>query len=261
MRSFNGFVRVVVFAWAFCGLASIADGVLIINGATSTVANGFTNSHGGGSHFHSVTDPNVLPTTNPGLSIPGAAEVGGFFGDEEVQGVSEFTLQAGNADLILLLFDVRDNSDIDIDHPISGLFGQEPLDGIVDVYTYDADHVESVSDFVSLADRPTEAPLVSIEVATLLAGDTISVNITPIYNMLVDNDEEALGVRLLSRVPNPTATPQEQLDALEEAGAITFENFRLELTNPVGVPEPSPLLFLGLVCLALSGVARYRRLR
>ena len=252
MQSFYRVLRVASVMLALTTLASrlYAVPVLIVEGATSTVGNAFTGPHAGsGTHFHSVTDPHVLPPSNPDLFVFGAAEVGGFFGDEELQGVSEFTLQAGAASSAMLLFDVRDNSDIDILHPIGGLFGQEPIAGFIDVYSYEADHVESVSDFVAVADRPTDPPLLSIEVAPglIAAGDTISVDVTNVYNTFVADNESALGIRLLARDPDP------------HAGAITFNNFRLRLTNTTGVPEPSPTLALGVVCLVLSGVSRYRR--
>lgn len=260
MRSLSSVTSLVVFVCILCGMTSNASGVLIVNGKTATVGNGFTGDHSG-SHFHSVTDPSAPAISNPTIGIFSAAEVGGFLGDEEVQGISEFTLQAGAADTVLLMFDVRDNSDIDFENPIGGLFGQGPFNGFIDVYAYEADHVESVSDFVALADRPTDPPLLSIEVAPglIAPGDTFSVDITSTYNDFVSQNDPALGIRLLSRVPNPTAPLSEQLEALEEAGAITFHDFRLQLTNPTGVPEPSPALFLGLVCLTLSGVSRYRR--
>lgn len=234
-----------MLAWAFC--APVAIGTLVVEGHTATVANGFTGSHPSGSHFHSTTDPSVLSPSNPSITISGVAEVGGFFGDEELQGISEFTLEHGIADTVWLMFDVRDMSDVSLD-PIDGLFGQGPLHGFVDVYSYHGDHVESVSDFVVEQDRPSETPLLSIRVAPGLiqADDSFALNVTSLYNDLVEDAEPALGVRLLMR----------EVD--KDAGAITFDNFRLQITTATAVPEPSPVLCLGFVCLMLSGLSRSR---
>ena len=253
MFAIRRFRSVVLCVAAFCAFSFNAAGVVVIDGKTATVANGFTGgSHPAGSHFHSATDHSVVPASNPALFLSSVAEVGGFFGDEELQGISEFEL-LGEAVLAVLLFDVRDmTADISFE-PIDGLFGQGPLNGIVDVYPYEADHVEHVSDFVAEQDRPTDPPLLSMLVGTGLiqAGDTISTDVTTIYNDFVVADEHALGIRLQTR------------DADKDAGAITFNNFRLEITlrEPQTVPEPSPVLLLGLVGLLLSGVARYRRVR
>ena len=61
-------------------------------GQTYSVGNGFTGgTHPEGSHFHS-SNLDELPVGNPPTIFPGAAEVGGFFGDEEIRGISEFSL-------------------------------------------------------------------------------------------------------------------------------------------------------------------------
>jgi len=235
---------------AFCLFSFNAAGVVVIDGKTATVANGFTGNHPAGSHFHSVTDHSVVSPSNPALTIHSVAEVGGFFGDEELQGISEFEL-LGEAVSAFLLFDVRDmTADVSFE-PIDGLYGQGPLNGIVDVYPYEADHVEHVSDFVPEQDRPTDPPLWSMLVGTGLiqAGDTLTTDITTIYNDFVIADEHALGIRLMTR------------DADKDAGAITFDNFQLHVTlrEPQAVPEPSPTLLLSVAGLLLSGLARYRR--
>ena len=103
-----------------------------VAGQTSSISNGFTAIfHPEGSHFHS-SNLTELPPGNPDILLPGVAEVGGFFGDEEIRGVSEFELQNA-AEKATLLFDVLDLFELGLSPEssgIDGLFGeseQRPL--------------------------------------------------------------------------------------------------------------------------------------
>jgi hypothetical protein len=72
-----------VISFAFLGGGATA--ATITNGFTFSVADGFTGLSGQGTHFHSSTGGDF---GNPA----GKAEVGGFFGSEEVRGLSEYNL-------------------------------------------------------------------------------------------------------------------------------------------------------------------------
>ena len=218
-----------------------------VSGTTYSVGNGFTGgTHPEGSHFHS-SNLDELPAGNPPTIFPGAAEVGGFFGDEEIRGISEFDLEPGaTVDAAVLSFDVLDTFLEGLSPEFSGidgLFGQGPLDGAVDVFPYLADGSEATSDFQ--APPITELPILSFAVDDQLAGgDTLSVDITSIYNNLVTSGDD-LGIRLQMANADP------------DAGAITFHNFRIDLEQAV-VPEPSSMT---LAVFLIAGMCALRRPR
>jgi|GEM_PF-3113914 len=216
-----------------------------ISGTTYSIGNGFTGgSHPEGSHFHS-SNLEELPAGNPPIIFPGAAEVGGFFGDEEIRGISEFHLEPGETvDEAVLRFDVLDtfleglSPEFD---GIDGLFGQGPLDGVVDVFPYLGDGSEAASDYQ--ATPITAEPILSIVVGDgLVGGDTVSVDITTLYNDLVTSGDD-LGIRLQMANPDP------------DAGAVTFHNFRIDV-DVAAVPEPSAAS-LAIVCAI--GLFMHRR--
>ena len=241
-------VRLVLCFFVFSAASATLQADVIISGKTASVANGFTDGdHPSGSHFHSVTDHDALPAGNPGITLSSVAEVGGFFGDEEVRGISEFPVQA-TADIATLLFEVRDMTDVS-PHAIDGLFGQGSFTGIVDVFAYEADGVESVSDFQTPTSPAT--PILTIDVVSdgIMAGDTLSVDVTSLYNDLVVASHTALGIRLQMSAANTSA------------GAISFDNFRLQLSDVTSVPEPSPVMLMGLVTVGLGGLRFFRRHR
>ena len=139
-----------------------------IPGQTYSIGNGFTGgTHPEGSHFHS-SNLDELPVGNPSIIFPGAAEVGGFFGDEEIRGISEFSLDEAAYYKAILLFDVLDTfaEGLSLEPSgIDGLFGQGPLDGVVDVFAFVADGVESFSDYQTEPISP--APILSIDVGAV----------------------------------------------------------------------------------------------
>ena len=223
--------------------------ILVVPGQTASIGNGFTDRiHPEGSHFHtSNLDPTDLPSGNPPLiPAPGVAEVGGFFGDEEVRAVSEFSIVGlSSASQVTLLFDVFDVSSLGASpDPIDGLFGQGPLSGFVDVFAFAGNGVEEVEDYS--AESITEAPIFSFEADSLEAGKTLQVDISDLFNSFISDEDlnpgmaaTALGVRLQTRVGLPDSVDQ---------GAVTFHNFRLEI-----VPEPvgGSMIVAGLLGLSL----------
>lgn len=212
-----------------------------VEGVTYSIGNGFTGGlHGEGSHFHS-SNLSVLPSGNPEVIFPGSAEVGGFFGDEEVRGISEFEVvgEVLSAELYFDVFDLFEAGAIPDPSGVGGLFGQEPLDGDVDVFVYAADHLETVSDYQ--VDPFLPEPILTFDANDFSGGDTLSVDITSVYNDLAANGAD-LGIRL------------QMADADPDAGAITLNNFRLELSV---VPEPSSITIL--LVAALIGLPFRRR--
>ncbi len=237
-----------------CSAVSRAQAVTqedLLLAATYAVSNGFTaaGTHPEGSHFHS-SNLNDLPSGNPTIPVPGVAEVGGFFGDEEVRGVAEFDLFGRNTTLqAILSFDVYDVSDIAF-NPIGGLFGQDPYVGTINVLGYRGNNVEEVSDYEI-------EPVLSLEnfvvdPSQMAAGDTIEVDITDFYNELVSEllanpstAPDALGIRLQVAPPADVEDP--------DTGAITFNNFRIQT-----VPEPQTWFICLLGLASWFGIARCR---
>lgn len=234
-----------MLALLLCATPASLGTEISILGETASIGNGFTDTgvHPEGSHFHtSNLVPGDLPPGNPPLiPVDQVAEVGGFFGDEEVRGVSEFNLVGQPvATSATVVFDVFDLTSAGLNvTPLGGLFGQEVLDGSVNVFAYRGNNVEEVSDYAGNLIQTD--PLLTLDVASLSAGQTISIPVTDIYNDLIadlaDNPEtaaQALGIRLQTTSNLP--------DSLSE-GAIAFHNFRLQV-----VPEPNclPLLWLAL---------------
>lgn len=207
-------------------------------GQTSSISNAFTagdRDHPVGSHFHS-SNLDVLPDGNPPIMVFDAAEVGGFFDDEEIRGVSEFNIQ-GPTGKAILFFEVRDlfaEGLIFDERGVDGLFGQGAFEGLIDVFAYAADYMEQVSDYEIPPIQ--ETPILSIDVTpSVRGGDEFSVDVTSIFNELAATNQD-LGVRL--QMANPD----------RDAGAITFANFRVELE---AIPEPQSwtLLVVGLFAL------------
>ena len=244
------FLSLVCLGFSFTrdALADFETNSNTIAGEAFSVGNGFTaGTHPEGSHFHS-SNLDELPPGNPPIILPGAAEVGGFFGDEEIRGIAEFHLEPGaTVDEAVLMFDVLDTFLEGLSPEpsgVDGLFGQGPLDGVVDVFPYVADGLEEFSDFQ--AAPITSDPILAINVADGLAGgDTLSVDITSIYNDLVTSGDD-LGIRLQMAIADP------------DAGAITFNNFRIDLEQ-AAVPEPSSQCLAILFALGFWTVRRRRK--
>lgn len=223
-------------------------GETLITADAYSIGNGFTDtSHATGSHFHS-SNLDTLPPGNPEILVKNVAEVGGFFGDEEVRGLVEFPLAGLDvADEATLLFDVFDVSDL-AGMPIGGLFGQTALDGTIDVLAYYGNGVEEVSDFQV---SPLKT-IHTIDVTTLAASDTISVDITDLYNDAVilsqapaDPPVAAIGFRLQVSSTVDASDP--------DTGAATFSEFRI-----LTVPEPT---FHWILLIGLGLFVKRRRCR
>lgn len=189
-----------------------------IGGQTYAISDAFTESgHGTGSHWHNTS---LAGPPAPALAtVKRYAEVGGFFGDEEVRGVSEFSIagQATVATNVLLKFVVSDLlADGISPDQIDGLFGQGALAADFNVVGFAANGTEELEDYQAAA----LATLATIDPTTLTAGQEITVDVTSYYNARRANGDTWLGIRLQLAVSDP------------DAGAITFEDFRLEITGP-----------------------------
>lgn len=245
----------IAFLSLVCLTFSFSQDVLAVDvesssilGTTYSIGNGFlSGTHPEGSHFHS-SNLEELPPGNPPVFFDGAAEVGGFFGDEEIRGISEFDLESGaTVDQALLVFDVLDTFLEGLSpesRGVDGLFNQGALDGVVNVFPYVADGVEAFSDFQ--ATPITSEPILAITVDDdLLGGDTLSVDITSLYNDLVASGDD-LGIRLQLADPDP------------DAGAITFNNFRIDVEQAV-VPEPSSMTLAMFLVIGFWATLRHRK--
>lgn len=155
-------VGMAALALAF-GLVTNAQADLITNGFTFSVADDFGGPSFIGTHYHSNTGGAF---GNPA----GKAEVGGFFGTEEVRGLSEYNLAGLSATgPAFVTFNVYlDN----------GLFGQGGGPFLIDVYAYAGNNAEDLSDWEA---APT-ALIGSFSTAGLAVGAIISFDVNSAFD-------------------------------------------------------------------------------
>lgn len=228
-------MRTLIGSAAFAALfavscAGIAQANTITDGFTFAVATAGGGS-ATGSHFHSSTGGDF---GNPA----GKSEVGSFF-SEEVRGLSEYDLTGlSSATSAFVTFDV---------YKLAGLFPEEndfPYVGDIAVDAYSGNNTEDVSDF----EAPSIGSVGTFSSTGLSVGDTLSFDITSLFNMAIAEADTSLGMRLaITGEPN--------------GGALTFDTFRLTTDNQssVGtVPLPATLPLL-LAALGLVGWRARRR--
>lgn len=206
-------------------LSARAD--LITEGFTYAVASsGFNTTVG--NHYHSNTGGAY---GNPA----GKAEVGRYF-NEEVRGLSEYDLTGlGTALSAFVTFGVFD---------IEGLFPEYSgtFLGPITIEAYLGNNLEDISDYQAAV----TGVVGSFSTVGLAIGDTLSFDITSIFNDSIDNSFASLGIRL-------------RADPLNDEGAFTFDTFRLTTTDETTtIPEPGTLVLIAIGLFAL-GLRRRRR--
>lgn len=231
--------RMIVLTAAFSigswmAFGSAATAAVITNGFTFAAASSSLNQTTG-THFHSSTAGDY---GNPA----GKAEVGRF-GSEEVRGLSEYDLTGlSNSPTAFVSFEVFN---------AGGLFGGTndfPFTGSITVFAYNGNNTEDESDYQAAS----IGTVGSFSTSGLVVGNTLSFDITTIFNNLIDASADSLGIRLAA-IPLPSD------------GAWTFDGFRLTSENlttppPTAVPAP-PILALALLCAGLVGFGMVRRRR
>ena len=225
LKQISSITTASVVAMTFV-VAGEAQAATFANGFTFSVASGFDTSIG--THFHSSTGGAF---GNPA----GKAEVGNFF-SEEVRGLSEYNLSGlGTATSAFVTFDVFNNA---------GLFSGDndfPFTGDIEVVAYEGNNLENISDYQALS----IGTVGTFNTANLAVGDTLSLDLTSIFNNALTNGLSSLGIRLQS-----LTDPQ--------GGAWTFDNFRLTTDNQTTQKVPEPGTIIGLVLVGMGGAALRR---
>lgn len=239
--------RVLTAVAVVCS-ALTANALEIESGAYS-IADNFVNHDkaigvpGGGSHKHASNEDPVDPE-NSTIIVANAAEVGGFFGSEEVRGLAEFDLTGRQpVERATLLFDVANVLEMGLNSvPVGGLYGQEKYVGDIAVIAYEGNNREDLDDFQA----PSLALVGRFNTDELVADDTLDFDISQIFNEQIDAGIASLGIRL--EISPGGSIPDE---------AITFDNLHIE-----AIPEPSTfgLAYFGLIAV-FCGCGRHGRHR
>ncbi|ROS05143.1 putative secreted protein [Sinobacterium caligoides] len=207
---------------------TLANANTITEGFTFAIAsNGI--DHTLGDHFHSDTGGDF---GNPA----GKAEVGSFE-NETVRGSSEYDLSnLALTSSAFVTFDV---------FTLGGLFAGSndfSFDGTINVFAYEGNNLEDISDYQATA----TASVGSFSTISLNVGDTLSFDITTVYNDYVAASDPSLGIRL-----------QISDDTITGGGAVTFDTFRLTVNDQTSVvPVPASVWLFGSALLGLVGVRR-----
>jgi hypothetical protein len=223
LNKISSITAATVVAMSFI-VAGEAQAATLTNGFTFSVASGSNTNIG--NHFHSSTGGQF---GNPA----GKAEVGNFY-SEEVRGLSEYNITGlGTATSAFVTFDVFNNA---------GLFygaNDFPFTGDIEVIAYQGNNLENISDYQALS----IGTVGTFNTTNLGVEDTLSFDLTSIFNNALTNGSSSLGIRLQS-VTNP------------QGGAWTFDNFRLTTDNQSTQDVPEPIT--GLVLAAGMGGAALR---
>ncbi|MGM3308006.1 hypothetical protein ACSQ6I_18860 [Anabaena sp. WFMT] len=206
----TGSVALAVVASFSLASPSPVKAAIITPGLAFSVSSG-PDPNGFGIYFSSST-------SNPFGNPAGKNEVGNFF-NEDIRGLSEYNLTGlTSAASALINFDVFQKGGL---FPAINGF---PFTGNIQLVSYIGNNAENLYDYQA----PSIGTVGTFSTASLAVGDTLSFDVTSIFNSAISNGFSSLGIRL--QVDSGTDP---------EGGAWTFDNFRLT-TVPVKVPESSP---------------------
>jgi hypothetical protein len=200
---------------------SVASAATVTDGLTFSVASSNEDTDNGAFIYDSFS------------YLGGTAEVGLSGGQGRlVRGLSEYNLAGLIAGSAFASFDVyRLGGDTD---DTNGF----PFTGTLDIVSYSGNNAENISDY-----QASSLGTISVlETENLMVGDTLSFDISSIYNNALLSNLSSLGIRL--QVTNPNDVP------LKGEG-LGFNNFRLT-SDGQATAVPTPALLPGLIGLGLG---------